>query len=145
MEFTNIKKFINSTKPGTFQKMLSKTQITEDVVKQVESVIKVGILNKNRKEILEKNKIINDKLPYGSYLIDKYIIEHTNKNGEYNLYLRYYTTHHRPKVKYFYQGQEVTKQYLIDNKIITESKLKSNDSSVRNINIKNIIRLGNFA
>lgn len=145
MKKETILEFINSTKPGTFQKMISETQITEDLIKRVESVIKVGILNKNRKEILEKNKIINDKLPYGSYLIDKYIIEHTNKNNEYNLYLRYYTTHHKAKVKYFYKGQEVTKQYLIDNKIVSESKIKSNDSSVRNINIKNIIRLGNFA
>lgn len=142
MKKETILEFIKATKKGTFQKMISETQITEDLVKRVESVIRVGIDNKNRAD--NKNKVTGD-LPWGEFTLEYYIIEHTNKNGEHNVYLRYYTTKHRPKVKYFYQGQEVTKQYLIDNKIISESKLKSNDSSVRNINIKNIIRLGNFA
>ncbi len=142
MTIEKVLQFINSTRKGTFQKMISETQITEGVVKKVESIIRVGIDNKNR--AANKNKVVGD-LPWGEFTLEHYIIEHTNKKGEHNVYLRYYTTHHRPKVTYLYQGQEVSKQYLIDNGIISESKLKSNDSDVRNININNIIRLGNFA
>lgn len=142
MKKETILEFFNATRKGTFQKMISESQINELVTKRVESVIRVGIDNKKR--AINKNKIIGD-LPWGEFIYENYLIGHTNKKGEYNVYLRYYTTNHRPKVTYLYQGQEVTKQYLIDNKIISESKLKSNDSDVRNININNIIRLGNFA
>ncbi len=142
MKKETILEFIKATKKGTFQKMISESQINELVTKRVESVIRVGIDNKNR--AINKNKIIGD-LPWGEFIYENYLIGHTNKKGEYNVYLRYYTTKHRPTTKYFYQGQEVTKQYLINNKIISESKLKSNDSDVRVININNIIRLGNFA
>jgi hypothetical protein len=49
-------------------------------------------------------------LPFGTWKNYPYVIEHTNKEGEYCEYLRLYPSGTPPKSIYYVNGEEVTKE-----------------------------------
>jgi hypothetical protein len=84
------------------------------------------------------------ELPWGHYRkgYENIIIDHTNKAGEKNSYLRLYLTPNKPQVKYYINGKEIEKEELKAKGIVTGSYWndKVNDG-VFNIKIKNIISI----
>ena len=92
---------------------------------------------------LEFNKKYNNELPWGHYRegYENVIIDHTNKAGEFNSYLRLYLTPNKPEVKYYINGKEVSKNELQALNIVSNSywERESVKDGVFNIKIKNIL------
>ena len=91
---------------------------------------------------IDFNKKYNNELPWGHYRkgYENIIIDHTNKAGEFNSYLRLYLTPNKPQIKYYLNGREIEKEELRAKGIVKESywDQKINDG-VFNIKIKNIL------
>lgn len=92
---------------------------------------------------LEFNKKYNNELPWGHYRkgYENVIIDHTNKAGEFNSYLRLYLTPNKPEIKYYINGKEISKSELQAKGIIKESYWNNDKvkDGVFNIKIKNIL------
>lgn len=92
---------------------------------------------------LDFNKKYNNELPWGHYRkgYENVIIDHTNKAGEFNSYLRLYLTPNKPEAKYYINGKEVSKQELQAKGIIKDSYWDKDSvkDGVFNVKIKNIL------
>jgi len=83
----------------------------------------------------------NLSLPWGRYVkgFENLLIEHTNKDGEYNLYLRLYTSPNKAKTVYLLNGKPISKEELMTAHIVIDSYWKKQKlDGVFNVNIKNI-------
>lgn len=135
---------IENKKKGTYSsiKYESEKVVKNKVIKKVTSaVVRLNISYKNTKTFKESGKTEVQPLAWGAWLIDGLLINHTNKKGEYNEYLRMYFTNNKKlkfKTKYFLNGVETTKQELIENGLLKEEE---NKSGLFNINIDNIISI----
>lgn len=69
----------------------------------------------NTKELEEIVRQSRTELQWGKWLIPNLIIEHTNKNNEYNTYLRAYSSINKDTVSYSLNGQPISKKELIDS------------------------------
>ena len=142
MKLETIIETIKTIKKGTFISIEYKT-IKKPLAKHKESIIEKHSIGTYRLGIEYANMAANkDKetgpLPYGSFKLDfkDYIIEYGDKK-----YLRVYTSvKHKTISKWFLNGVETTKEYLIENGYISNSKSKPTECF--NINIDNIIRIG---
>lgn len=85
-----------------------------------------------------------NSLPWGKWLIPNLLIEHTNKKGEYNIYLRLYSTINKPECRYYLNGKEVSKEGLYNMGIVKEGywNKKGVEDGVFTVNIANILSIG---
>lgn len=142
LEIINI---VKSIKKGTFVRMVwqSKPTILKaktihkgiEVRKETIGVVRFGIEYSNMQA--NQNKVVG-AMTWGSWEDgnENYIITHTNGKK----YLRVYTTTIKPIVKYFLNGVETTKQFLIDNGIISSSD--SNHTECFSIALENVLSIG---
>ena len=92
----------------------------------------------------EKKYGSGNSLPWGRWLIPNLLIEHTNKQGEYNIYLRLYSTINKPESRYYLNGKEVSKEGLYNMGIVKDSywNRKGTEDGVFTVNIANILSIG---
>lgn len=92
----------------------------------------------------EFEKKYGNSLPWGKWLIPNLLIEHTNKNGEYNIYLRLYSTINKPESRYYLNGREISKEGLYNMGIVKDSywNRKGTEDGVFTVNIANILSIG---
>lgn len=108
----------------------------ENVVEKISSgVVRLGIKYSN----LKSNKdIVTKELPYGTYAIQDYLIEH---NGNYQV--RLYPSvckNHRVFVEYLLNGKPTTKQELIAMGLVDNKPSKAR--TCFNVKLENLISLG---
>lgn len=149
MTYEQILKVIEEIKKGTFIQMHFKTakkpyaQYKGTLVeKETFGTYRLGIGYYNMKDNVDKPRIKSTK---GDFELDyeNYLFKTTDKNGVEHYCLRVYTTNHKAKTTYFMNGQETTKEYLKENKVIPfyESKEPLDCFDIR---IENIISIGAF-
>ena len=129
-----------STKKGAFTKIKYFSDKGNGVIKETSCVVRLGINYGNIKH--NKEKIVGD-LPWGQWVkgLEGYVIEHTNKKGEYKQYLRLYTTAIKSMVvKWTLNGVETTKQALIDNGLLKDKPRKIEDCF--NVPMDHILSIG---
>lgn len=117
-----------------YEKINGETQVQ----KSCSGVFRLGVEYANLSENLG---VETGSLPYGKYVenFPNYIIEY---NGKY--YLRITTTkNHKTKSTYTINGVETTKEYLQENKVISNSK-SSQDLLVFNVCLNDITRIGKY-
>ena len=150
MLFEKVKNIVKNLKKGNYVmeyeiplKTLKSAPNGFVITRQVRKVVRFGIEYKNTK--YHKTRVLNGlqsdgSLYWGEWEEYKYFIKYNEEK-----YLRYYNSsfNHKSKVKYFYNGKELTNQELqefIDLKYISSSELKpkKNESGCYSINIKNI-------
>ena len=113
-----------------------------DVIQKVSSgAYRLGIKYANLK--VNQNKVIVPMVWGEWYSKDfqNYIITHTNKQGETKQYLRIYTTPGQKSVtKWFLNGVECTKRWLVENGYIIDEP--HDEISCFNIQVDNLIKVG---
>ena len=146
-----IETIVNNNKGGTFVRIEWKTT-KQPSAKHKDALIEkycvaVGRLGCDYQHLkLTQQKIVegaiepNGKLSWGHWREGyvNYIIDHKEKS-----YLRITTSPiHKPISKWFLNGVETTKQYLLDNGYIPQSRANSKVTSVFNIPFDSIISIG---
>jgi len=122
-------------KKGTYVNLVKTKTYKKGVVKITAMVMRLGVDYSHMKANLDK---VCGPLPYGKWLenFEGFVITHNN-----NLYLRIATTYvHKSDSKYYYNGNEITKEEAIA--IEGASQFKSSTSDVYNIKFENIVQLG---
>ena len=149
MELTKVLEAIKSIKKGAFVKVHIKTTkapykafkgnlIEKDTI----GVYRLGIGYYNIEHNKEKERIKSTKGEYEPNL-ENYIFKTIDKNGVEHYCLRVYTTQVKSKTTYFLNGEETTKEYLKENKIIPFYENK-NPLDCFDVRIENIISIGAF-
>lgn len=150
---------VNSIPAGQFFKMAYVSDVTlsalgrkagVSVLKRVIGTYRLGINYKNTKKAIakaaEKGMPVDvaSNLPWGKWKDDSNrIICHTNKNGEYNEYLRIYDTPNKPRVAYYLNGKPISKESLRNTGFVPDSYFTStNDSGCMTIRADNIEWIG---
>lgn len=142
---------IENTKKGTYVRIEHKSVKTPlkehkgDLIEKYSITIgRLGCDYQNLKDTQQKitEGVIepNGQLKWGHWREGyvNLIIDHKEKS-----YLRVSTSQvHHTTSKWYLNGVETTKQWLIENKYISESKATSNITSVFNIEFSNIIKIG---
>ena len=82
-------------------------------------------------------------MPWGKWKIPNLLIEHTNKAGEYNVYLRLYTTVNKPEVLYYLNDRLITKEALMQTGIVKNSYWNRSkvEDGLFTVNIANILMI----
>ena len=134
---------LKNTKKGTYVSLTKVKDLGNDIIKESDMRIRVGVNYKNLKA--NKNKEIQP-LPWGKWVkgLENLVVEHKG-----NYYLRITSTNPNDLEKasdviatrYIQNGKEISKEEVINQ--IGEKKLTSNPSIVYNIKFDNIIRIGN--
>ena len=114
------------------------------VNKMTYATVRYGIDYTNMKST--KTKIMNGELnpthelPWGKWVENKegIFIEHTNKNGDKNIYLRLYSSPNKSRVKYFLNGKPIEKEKLMNLGYVQDSVWKKSPSDCFTINVTNI-------
>jgi hypothetical protein len=111
----------------------------DNIIKHSNGTYRLGIgyYNINGNQDKERKPSTKGNFEEG---LENYIIKRIDKNGNEVNYLRVYTTNHKTTSQWTLNGQEVTKEWLIDNGYI--SKTKSQPIDCFDINIDNIISIG---
>lgn len=139
MEMKEILEVLRSKRRGTYASLTKVKDYGNGLVKETDMTIRLGVNFAN----LESNKgRVIGQLPWGRWVpgLENYVIEHTDKKGNHNMYLRVTSTNaHISKSRYLLNGQEVDKS--VAEEMIGTKKLSSKESEVYNVNFKNIIRL----
>ena len=137
---------ISKKKKGTFinLKYFSKKKPLaahkeDNIIKHSNGTYRLGIgyYNINGNQDKERKPSTKGNFEEG---LENYIIKRIDKNGNEVNYLRVYTTNHKTTSQWTLNGQEVTKEWLIDNGYISKSKSQPIDCF--DINIDNIISIG---
>lgn len=116
------------------------------VFKRVIGTYRFGIDYSNTKKGIAKQTASIDpkagQLAWGKWMsgAEGYLIEHTNKNGEYNVYLRMYNSPNKARVQYYINNKAVSKEQLMATGYVNQSYFTkaSNDSGCVTINIQNL-------
>lgn len=144
MKLSDVKNKIAEIKKGTFlhiEYMKEEQKGEHLLVKESSGVYRIGINYANLKT--QKNKVTGP-LAWGEWVkcYENYLLSHTKKGEtEENFYLRIYTTDSVKTVsRYFLDGVERTKQWLIDNGFIKVKKSERLDCFC--VNVKNITKIG---
>ena len=134
---------LQNTKKGTYVSLTKVKDLGNDIIKESDMRIRVGVSYKNLKA--NKNKEIQP-LPWGKWVkaLENLVVEHKG-----NYYLRITSTNPNDLEKasdviatrYIQNGVEISKEEVINQ--IGEKKLASSSSMVYNIKFDNIIRIGN--
>lgn len=143
MELKELLEKIASYRKGSYTKLVYETTKeikNKGILKKKTSMVgRLGINYYKMKENIHKE--ISPRL-WGENMdgFENYIVEHT-KDGVTNYYLKVFVSknkNHKAKTNYIFNGEETTKQKLLEEKIIRENKIESTFT----INIKNIVSLG---
>ena len=79
-------------------------------------------------------------LPFGTWVVFPHVIKHTPKGGEETFYFRFYpAANNKPKVVYFVDGNEVTKEVF--NSFLTPSDQKPSNEPCFVVKSANIVSL----
>ena len=164
---------LNQIPNGRFFKMAWKSELPVEkkygnqitVTKVTISTVRKGIKYTNTKAYREKvyrksyeevmgtsfatpqtfsmNKEKANSLPWGKWKIPNLLIEHTNKAGEYNVYLRLYTTVNKPEVLYYLNDRLITKEALMQTGIVKSSYWDRSkvEDGLFTVNIENILKI----
>ena len=134
---------LQTTKKGTYVSLTKVKDLGNDIIKESDMRIRVGVNYRNLKA--NKNKEIQP-LPWGKWVkgLENLVVEHKG-----NYYLRITSTNPNDLEKasdviatrYIQKGKEISKEEVINQ--IGEKKLTSSPSMVYNIKFDNIIRIGN--
>ena len=134
---------LQNTKKGTYVSLTKVKDLGNDIIKESDMRIRVGVNYKNLKA--NKNKEIQP-LPWGKWVkgLENLVVEHKG-----NYYLRITSTNPNDlekasdviSTRYIQNGKEISKEEVINQ--IGEKKLTSSPSIVYNIKFDNIIRMGN--
>lgn len=160
MEFATTVKKLSNIHNGTWFKItwLSELPITSYarskgyvISKIVTSTVRKGIEYSNLSTVKEKDGIAIDfnspakhELPWGHWMKGYYktFIEHTNKNGDYSVYLRVYTSPNKPTQYYMVNGKRCTLEEVKALGLVQPSYWnKNNDTGTMTIKISNIISI----
>lgn len=113
------------------------------VNKMTYATVRYGIDYSNMKST--KKKVQNGltpshELPWGKWVDGKegILIEHTNKNGDKNVYLRLYSSPNKSRVKYFLNGKPIEKEKLKALGYVQDSVWTKSSSDCFTINVANI-------
>ena len=112
------------------------------VEKNTIGIYRFGIGYYNIEHNKDKERIKSTKGNFETGL-ENYLFKTIDKEGQEHYCLRVYTTNHKPQVKYFMNGEETTKDYLKENKIIPFYE-RAEPLDCFDIRIENIISLGVF-
>ena len=114
--------------------------VSNVVTKEVVATVRKGIDRRNMKKYTSgAAKFTSGPLVWGKWKkgLEGLVIEYTNAEGKTNHYARLYTTNNTPKVKYFIDGREVSRECI--EALVPKSQLSSEDIiDCFTINIKNI-------
>lgn len=136
-----------AAKKGRYVKLTKSKDLGNGLVKISDMRIRLGVTYANM-SINEGRE--TGSLKWGSWIpgLENLALEHTNKKGEHNCYVR--VTSIDPSnpesgadvlgTKYLLNGSEISKADAIA--IADEKKMESTASPVYNINFKNIISIG---
>ena len=134
---------LQNTKKGTYVSLTKIKDLGNDIIKESDMRIRVGVNYKNLKA--NKDKEIQP-LPWGKWVkgLENLVVEHKG-----NYYLRITSTNPNDLEKasdviatrYIQNGKEISKEEVINQ--IGEKKLTSSPSMVYNIKFDNIVRIGN--
>ena len=134
---------LQNTKKGTYVSLTKIKDLGNDIIKESDMRITVGVNYKNLKA--NKDKEIQP-LPWGKWVkgLENLVVEHKG-----NYYLRITSTNPNDLEKasdviatrYIQNGKEISKEEVINQ--IGEKKLTSSPSMVYNIKFDNIVRIGN--
>lgn len=139
METNEILKVLKSKRKGTYSSLTKIKDFGNGVVKETEMTIRLGV---DYSKLSSNEGRQTGSLPWGKWVegLENYVIEHTDKKGNHNMYLRVTSSgSHISKSKYLLNGQEVDKSVV--ESMIGSKKLESKESEVYNINFKNITKL----
>lgn len=139
MNATDILNILKNNRRGTYTSLTKVKDFGNGLVKETDMTIRLGVSYANLRT--NKDRVVGT-LPWGRWVpgLENYVIEHTDKKGNYNLYLRVTSTNaHISKSRYLLNGQEVDKS--VAEAMIGPKKLETKESEVYNINFKNIVRL----
>lgn len=108
--------------------------------------VRYGINYSNMKSVIQKTVTgqieRTHELPWGKWMegYEGILIEHTNKKGEKNIYLRVYTSPNKTLVSYFLNGSPITKEKLKSLGYVQESVWNKNPDDVDcfTLNVTNI-------
>jgi hypothetical protein len=131
---------LNEIKKGKYISLTKKKDLGNGLVKNSKMVIRLGINFANMK-VNEGRE--TGSLPWGHWVegLENLVIEHTNKKGETNYYLRVANSYaDNTSTEYLLNGEVVSKEVAIAT--VGEKKLQSQFSDVYNIKFENIIALG---
>ncbi len=127
--------------------MKTRKGISSLVTKEVRCVARVGIDYDKQAKVLEGRANgelpeVNNGLPWGQWKQFPYLIEHTNKTGEENLYLRIYPlSNSKPKVIYRINGQIARKEEIEGLCLASEFKEDNGDRTCITLNVNNLQRM----
>lgn len=139
METNEILKVLKSKRKGTYSSLTKIKDFGNGVVKETEMTVRLGV---DYSKLSSNEGRQTGSLPWGKWVegLENYVIEHTDKKGNHNMYLRVTSSgSHISKSKYLLNGQEVDKSVV--ESMIGSKKLESKESEVYNINFKNITKL----
>lgn len=139
METNEILKILKSKRKGTYSSLTKIKDFGNGVVKETEMTVRLGV---DYSKLSSNEGRQTGSLPWGKWVegLENYVIEHTDKKGNHNMYLRVTSSgSHISKSKYLLNGQEVDKSVV--ESMIGPKKLESKESEVYNINFKNITKL----
>lgn len=96
------------------------------VNKLTEATVRYGIDYKNQKSVqakMEAGYELKHDLPWGSWRpgLEGVLIDHTNKAGEQNTYIRLYGSPNKSKVQYFLNGKPIEIEQLKSLGYVQES------------------------
>lgn len=136
MKYEDLMSIMNKKKNGTFfgctweRKVKTLKGIDNNITKEVHATVRKGIDRKNLKKYKENpESYSNGPLPWGKWENGQegLIIAHTTNNGENKKYIRLYTTKNKPKVRFFVNGIETSKERI--SSMVQRSELKSLDDA----------------
>ena len=109
------------------------------ITKVTEGVYRLGIAYCNLKS---KIGVKTENLPYGHWESEfkNLLLSHDG-----NDYLRIYTTNnpkHKSHTTYYLDGEEITKEELIEMGAMSESQSKSKHTELFNVKLENVIQIG---
>ena len=150
MELKKLLDVISNIAKGTYVKVMYKSikqplaAHKGNVIEKVSyGVYRLGIAYANKQENIGRQtgplRGTNEQWLKG---FENYIIE---DNVKKTYKLRLYTSENKnlkPTTKWYLNGVETTKQWLIDNKYISESSSKTNPSNTFNVFVENVIAIG---
>lgn len=115
------------------------------VHKESHATVRYGIRYANMKSVQQKvveGKNLTHELSWGKYRegYEGILIDHINKAGEQNTYLRLYTSPNKTKVTYYVNGKPVSKEELIALGYVQDSYWKKNSEDIDcfTVNVTNI-------
>ena len=144
MKYGKVLSTLNSKRNGAFfsctweRPLKTKRGVKSEITKQVTATVRKGIDRRNMfKYKSGAEEYTGGALPWGKWKegLEGLMIEHINSKGVLNNYVRLYTTLNKPKITYFIDGREVSRECI--ESLVPKSELEREgviDCFVLNVN-----------